>query len=291
MKKALNISLRLSLAATVAVAFLAGCGKETTSATSAQPVPENLNAANAASQERKLALLKDVSAVWNSTASDGLTTINYADNRLQIMQGDRPLAVTLGDVDPDNETVNVKTVINGKEEILTLRKKWNTEHTAYNLTIIGGNGMQDTLGFVRRISNDDLNRIARLSVTKAPTLPSTTQPVEPIAMAATPVNRGVIDMYLGGIDMNLRSCPGSTCSAVIVIPRDSKVSADTSTVRNVTESSGTNTPWVRVTYEGAYCTPAELDQSTGCSPSHGTEAPMTGWMNYTRLLDAPRAQQ
>jgi hypothetical protein len=290
MKKALNMSLRLSLAAAVTVAFLAGCGKETNSATSAQPVPENSNAANSAGQERKLALLKDISAVWNSTTSDGLTTINYADNRLQIMQGDRPLAVTLGDVDPDNETVNVKTVVNGKEEILTLRKKWNTEHTAYNLTIIGGNGMQDTLGFVRRISNDDLNRIARLSVAKAPALPPA-QPVEAIAAAATQVNRGVIDMYLSGIDMNLRSCPGSTCSAVLVIPKDSKISADTSTIRNVTESSGANTPWVRVTYEGAYCTPAELDQSTGCSPSHGTEAPISGWMNYTRLLDAPRVQQ
>ena len=26
---------------------------------------------------------------------------------------------------------------------------------------------------------------------------------------------------------------------------------------------------------------AELDQQTGCTPSHGTEAPVTGWMNYS----------
>jgi hypothetical protein len=127
-------------------------------------------------------------------------------------------------------------------------------------------------------------------VAKTPA-PQPLQPVETSPASIVPSDRGVIDMWLGGIDMNMRSCPGSTCAAVIIVPKDSKLSADTSTIRNVTESSGANTPWVRVTYEGAYCTPAELDQQTGCTPSHGTEAPVTGWMNYSRLLSAPRVQQ
>lgn len=279
MNKALNRTLRVAVAAAIAVSLLASCEKGTS------PLA---NSSSNLAQDQKVALLKDISGVWNSTA--GLTTIQYADSRLQIVQGDTPLAVTLGDVDPDAETVNVNTVVDRKEEILTLRKKWNADHTAYNLTMTGGDGQQATLGFVRRISNDDLNRISRLSVTRAPAAPPS-QPIQAAPVAAASNDRGVIDMWLGGIDMNLRSCPGSTCAALMIVPKDSKLSADTSTIRNVTEASGTNTPWVRVTYEGAYCTPAELDQQTGCTPSHGTEAPVTGWMNYTRLLTAPRPQE
>lgn len=281
MKHLSNRPLRLAAAAAMVISLLAACDQSKS--------PSNTTPASVA-QDGKITLLKDISGVWTPTATPGLTTIYYADNRLQILQGDAPLAVTLGDVDPAEETVNVNTVARGKEEILTIRRKWNSDHTAYNLSMTGGDGYQETLGFVRRISNDDLNRISRLTVAKTPA-PQPLQPVETSPASIVPSDRGVIDMWLGGIDMNMRSCPGSTCAAVIIVPKDSKLSADTSTIRNVTESSGANTPWVRVTYEGAYCTPAELDQQTGCTPSHGTEAPVTGWMNYSRLLSAPRVQQ
>jgi hypothetical protein len=281
MKHLSNRPLRLAAAAAMVISLLAACDQSKS--------PSNTTPASVA-QDGKITLLKDISGVWTPTATPGLTTIYYADNRLQILQGDAPLAVTLGDVDPAEETVNVNTVARGKEEILTIRRKWNSDHTAYNLSMTGGDGYQETLGFVRRISNDDLNRISRLTVAKTPA-PQPLQPVETSPASIVPSDRGVIDMWLGGIDMNMRSCPGSTCAAVIIVPKDSKLNADTSTIRNVTESSGANTPWVRVTYEGAYCTPAELDQQTGCTPSHGTEAPVTGWMNYSRLLSAPRVQQ
>jgi hypothetical protein len=281
MKHLSNRPLRLAAAAAMVISLLAACDQSKS--------PSNTTPASVA-QDGKITLLKDISGVWTPTATSGLTTIYYADNRLQILQGDTPLAVALGDVDPAEETVNVNTVARGKEEILTIRRKWNSDHTAYNLSMTGGDGYQETLGFVRRISNDDLNRISRLTVAKTPA-PQPLQPVETSPASIVPSDRGVIDMWLGGIDMNMRSCPGSTCAAVIIVPKDSKLSADTSTIRNVTESSGANTPWVRVTYEGAYCTPAELDQQTGCTPSHGTEAPVTGWMNYSRLLSAPRVQQ
>jgi len=281
MKHLSNRPLRLAAAAAMVISLLAACDQSKSPSNS---VPAS------APQDGRIALLKDISGVWTPTATPGLTTIYYADNRLQILQGDTPLAVTLGDVDPGEGTVNVNTVARGKEEILTIRKQCNTDHTAYNLSMTGSDGYQETLGFVRRVSNDDMNRISRLTVAKTP-VPQPSQPVETSPASTVPSDRGVIDMWLGGIDMNLRSCPGSTCAAVIVVPKDSKVNADTSTIRNVTESSGANTPWVRVTYEGAYCTPAELDQQTGCTPSHGTEAPVTGWMNYSRLLAAPRAQQ
>lgn len=110
MKQALYRTLQLTVATAMAVSLIAGCDKETNT-----PAVT----ASATAQDAKLALLKDISGVWSSSSAIGLTTIQYADNRLQILQGDTPLAVTLGDVDPGEETVNVNTVVNRKEEILT----------------------------------------------------------------------------------------------------------------------------------------------------------------------------
>jgi hypothetical protein len=90
-------------------------------------------------------------------------------------------------------------------------------------------------------------------------------------------------MWIGNFDMNLRSCPGTTCSASIVIPKHAQVSVDAASVRNVTESSGAQTPWARVTYSGPYCDPATIDQNLGCVTLHEPGAPVTGWINYQRL--------
>ncbi|KND59798.1 hypothetical protein BVER_04810c [Candidatus Burkholderia verschuerenii] len=144
---------------------------------------------------------------------------------------------------------------------------------------------------MRKVSDDDLNRISAMSAqgSQAAAQVPASAPAAPVADIAT--NRGVIDMWLGGIDMNMRSCSGSTCSSVIIVPKDGKVRVDTATIRSVTETSGAETPWVRVTYEGAYCTATDINKTTNCTPSQGTEAPMTGWMNYTRLLPSPRTPQ
>ena len=208
MKHLSNRPLRLAAAAAMVISLLAACDQSKS--------PSNTTPASVA-QDGKITLLKDISGVWTPTATSGLTTIYYADNRLQILQGDTPLAVALGDVDPAEATVNVNTVARGKEEILTIRKQWNTDHTAYNLSMTGSDGYQETLGFVRRVSNDDMNRISRLTVAKTPA-PQPLQPVETSPASIVPSDRGVIDMWLGGIDMNMRSCPGSTCAAVIIVP-------------------------------------------------------------------------
>lgn len=101
---------------------------------------------------------------------------------------------------------------------------------------------------------------------------------------------GASDMWLGQLDMNLRSCPGTTCSAVIVIPKNAKVSVDMASIRNVTEASGAQTPWARVTYSGPYCDPATLDQKLGCVTLHEPGEPVTGWINYQRLSATPTGQ-
>lgn len=97
-------------------------------------------------------------------------------------------------------------------------------------------------------------------------------------------------MWIGNLDMNLRSCPGTTCSALIVIPKRAQVSVDAASVRNVTETSGAQTPWARVTYSGPYCDPATLDQKLGCVTLHEPGAPVTGWINYQRLSATPTGQ-
>lgn len=97
-------------------------------------------------------------------------------------------------------------------------------------------------------------------------------------------------MWIGNFDMNLRSCPGTTCSALVVIPKNAKVGVDMASIRNVTEASGAQTPWARVTYSGPYCDPATLDQKLGCVTLHEPGEPVTGWINYQRLSATPTGQ-
>lgn len=102
---------------------------------------------------------------------------------------------------------------------------------------------------------------------------------------------GAVSMWIGNSDMNLRSCPGTTCSAVMVIPKHAKVDVDLASIRNVTESSGAQTPWARITYSGPYCDPKTIDQQTGCVALQDPSGPTAGWVNYQRLSPIPSDQQ
>ncbi|MGF6674387.1 hypothetical protein [Paraburkholderia tuberum] len=97
-------------------------------------------------------------------------------------------------------------------------------------------------------------------------------------------------MQIGDFDINLRSCPGTTCSALVVIPKHGQVSVDATSIRNVTEASGAQTPWARITYSGPYCEPATLDQQRGCVTLHEPGDPVVGWVNFQRLSAAPTSQ-
>ncbi|WP_257827219.1 hypothetical protein [Burkholderia glumae] len=94
-------------------------------------------------------------------------------------------------------------------------------------------------------------------------------------------------MQIGDLDMNLRSCPGTTCSALIVIPKHAQVSVDTTSIRSVTEASGVQTPWIQITYSGPYCDPAMLDQQQGCVVLREPRDPVVGWVNFKRLAAVP----
>ncbi|BAN25884.1 hypothetical protein BRPE64_BCDS12230 [Caballeronia insecticola] len=291
MKSASNSPFKLVATVAVITALLAGCQEKhhdsaNESAPASQPAAAEPSKAEVAQRAREQ-LLSAVSGVWKPDTGTGLTIISASGSDIQIAQGDTLLPTALGDVDSANDTVNFKIFWkSGKQEVRTITSTMDGDSTS-SIVITAADGSQRRYDLVRRLSQDDLNRISALNAQGTAT-PSESTPAPEQAKAAT--DRGVIDMYLGGIDMNLRSCPGSTCAAVIIVPKDSKVSADTSTLREVTETSGVNTPWVRVTYEGAYCAPSEQDSTTGCAPSKGTDAPVIGWMNYSRLLNAPRDQ-
>ena len=105
--------------------------------------------------------LDDISGVWR--ASDGgLFSIVYKDRKFQLLVGDDSLATTVGDIDEVNQTVNLNvTLANGKPGIWTLRRIWDDkENSSFHLMITLHDGTQDELSFVRKISTDDLNKIA-----------------------------------------------------------------------------------------------------------------------------------
>jgi hypothetical protein len=301
MKNVLNPSIRLTAMFAVMASFLTGChDKAPTEPAQAAPASAPAPAApqmSAAEQERiaRANLLDSISGVWKPTSGSGLTVISASGNDIQIVQGDTLLPVALGDVDADNATVNFKIFWkSGKQEVRTISQTNDRDgdgNSVLPITITAADGSQKQYTFVRKISADDLNRISAMSAQGAQAAaqaPASAPAAPPANMTA---DRGVIDMWLGGIDMNMRSCPGSTCAPVIIVPKDSSIRVDTATIRGVTESSGVETPWVRVTYEGTYCTTTDQNTTTNCTPSQRTDAPVSGWMNYTRLLPSPRASQ
>jgi len=95
-------------------------------------------------------------------------------------------------------------------------------------------------------------------------------------------------MWVGGRDTNLRSCPGTSCAALIVIPKNSGLSVDTSSIQALPDAG---TSWVRVTYSGLYCTPASIDPKVGCVNPAQTSAPVVGWVNYALLSQSPQTPQ
>jgi hypothetical protein len=112
---------------------------------------------------RSAALLEDVSGVW-STANEELITIDYRNNVLRVvMQGD-PKDVQLGEVDPDNETVNLlmRKADDNKQVIWTLQRVWEKDKSKFHLKLTTDGGHAEDLGFVRKMTADDIALLNRL---------------------------------------------------------------------------------------------------------------------------------
>ena len=106
------------------------------------------------------------------------------------------------------------------------------------------------------------------------------QPTPQVAPQLPPATSASSQMWIGARDVNLRSCPGVGCTALIVIPKGSGVSVDMSSAQKAPQ---TDDSWVRVTYSGLYCPPGAIDQKLGCVTPVQTSNPVTGWLNYSLL--------
>jgi uncharacterized protein YecT (DUF1311 family) len=116
-------------------------------------------------------LLDEISGVWRAKGDGTMVSIIYAEKKIRLLFGDDPLPVYLGEVDDDNKTVNMNvTLINGKPVVWTIRQIWDKERTSFHLQLTLHDGTQDSLSFVRKISADDLNKIANAEARTRPGL-------------------------------------------------------------------------------------------------------------------------
>lgn len=106
-------------------------------------------------------ILNEISGVWGVQGEKGLFSIIYKDKKLSMLADDLAIPVTLGAVDNENKTVNLNiTLQEGKPGIWTLRQIWDTDKKSFHLQMTFHDGTQSNLTFVRKISTDDLNKIA-----------------------------------------------------------------------------------------------------------------------------------
>ena len=114
-------------------------------------------------QNTKPFVVDDITGIWSS-GKETFTIIN-TDNRFQLWIDKTRIDVTLGNIDATQETASLlsKSPKDGREIVSTLKRKWNSDHSASTLTLILENGQSIDLNFVRVASNDDLNRFTKLA--------------------------------------------------------------------------------------------------------------------------------
>ena len=123
------------------LAFLSACGENTKSPAAG--------------------ILVERSGVWRAKNDGTLVSIIYSEKKVRLLFGEDSLPVSLGDVDNTNKTANLNvTLIGGKPGVWTIRQIWDKEKTTFHLQLTLHDGTQDDLSFVRKISTDDLNKIA-----------------------------------------------------------------------------------------------------------------------------------
>ena len=113
-------------------------------------------------RQKEISLLEDFSGVWDN---DGhLITLFYDQGKISFIVDEQPITVRLGDIDSDNETVNllVTKLDDYSDGIITLRRQWTENKQQFHLIYTSFDGQKGELGFVRRIGQDDKNRIATI---------------------------------------------------------------------------------------------------------------------------------
>lgn len=115
-------------------------------------------------------LLKGISGVW-STQNNQISIV-YENSNFQFWTWDTQALARLGDIDLKNESVNIifTSKADNYESIVTVKRKWNNDKTNFILDVTGEIAdeydnivLDGDYKLVRKISNDDLNRLAKLA--------------------------------------------------------------------------------------------------------------------------------
>jgi len=106
-------------------------------------------------------ILDEISGVWRAKSDGAMVSIIYAEKKLRMLINDKPIPVSLGEIDKNNKTINLNVTTNeGKPAVWTIRQVWDKENKSFHLVFTLHDGTQDELSFVRKISSDDMNKIA-----------------------------------------------------------------------------------------------------------------------------------
>lgn len=139
--------------------LLNGCDK-----TKPEPIKEEIKqpSVEEIDKQRKVDFLNEISGVWSD--GNSLITIYYDHGNLQFLVDDEPKLIDIGDIDLENETINLLAYSkdDGKKIIWTLKKVQNEDETAFNLRVTFHDGSARSLSFVRKFSNDDKQRIQNI---------------------------------------------------------------------------------------------------------------------------------
>lgn len=146
-----------SILAFVFFIVITACGQKTeTTASPVAPTPVS-------------GILTEMSGVWRAKGDGTMISIIYADSKVRLLFGEDSLPVSLGEVDDANKTANMNVILaNGKPGVWTIRQLWDKQKTSFHLQLTLHDGTQDELAFVRKISTDDLNRIANAEARTKP---------------------------------------------------------------------------------------------------------------------------
>lgn len=114
-------------------------------------------------------MLDEIAGVWRAGGDGAMVTIIYVDKKLSLLVNDHSIPISPSEVDTENKTVNLNvTTQDGKPGVWTIRQLWNANKDAFNLQLTLHDGTQDDLTFVRKISTNDLNKLANAEAKNSP---------------------------------------------------------------------------------------------------------------------------
>ena len=110
-------------------------------------------------------IVDEISGVWRVQDGSGLVTIIYTSKKTSLFIDEKEIPVALGNIDNENKTVNFNVSLqDNKTGILTLQQIWNKDNKGFYLKTTMPDASQFNLNFVRKVSIDDLNKIAKAKV-------------------------------------------------------------------------------------------------------------------------------